>query len=314
MKLFKAFFSLVRWPNLVFIALTQLLFFYTIIIPSKEGSFVQIYLSLPLLFLLVLASVSIAAAGYIINDYFDLNIDLINKPDKLVVEKMIKRRWVIFWHFFLSMVGVAISFYVAFQSGIWLLGMANVLCVVLLFLYSISFKKKLLSGNILISMLTAWVILVLCMAEVRVQTNLDSDSIAANQRILRLGILYAGFAFVISLIREAVKDMEDIIGDRKYGCTTMPIVWGIQSTKIFISTWIVILIAILVALQVYVIPLGWWWSILYATGLLIYPLFKSLFMLKKAKTSEDYHKVSSIIKLVMLFGILSMVFFKWYGI
>ena len=312
MKLLQAFFNLVRWPNLVFIALTQFLFFYTIVIPSKEGSFAQVYLSLPLLVLLVFASVCIAAAGYIINDYFDLNIDLINKPDKLVVEKVIKRRWVIFWHFFLSMLGVALSFYVAFKSGIWLLGMANVICVVLLFLYSISFKKKLLSGNILISILTAWVILVLCMAEVRV--NMDNDLIAANQRILRLGILYAGFAFVISLIREAVKDMEDIVGDRKYGCTTMPIVWGIQSTKIFISTWIVILIAILVALQVYVIPLGWWWSILYATGLLIYPLFKSLFMLQKANKSEDYHKVSSIIKLVMLFGILSMVFFKWYGI
>lgn len=314
MKLLQAFLSLVRWPNLVFIALTQFLFFYTIVIPSKEASFTEVYLSLPLMVLLVLASVCIAAAGYIINDYFDLNIDLINKPEKLVVEKMIKRRWVIFWHFFLSMVGVALSFFVAIESGIWLLGMANILCVVLLFLYSISFKKKLLSGNILISILTAWVILVICMAEVRVQSSLNSDSIAANQRILRLGILYAGFAFVISLIREAVKDMEDIVGDRKYGCTTMPIVWGIQSTKIFISTWVVILIAILIALQVYVMPLGWWWSMLYATGLLIYPLFKSLFMLQKANRSEDYHKVSSIIKLVMLFGILSMVFFKWYGI
>jgi 4-hydroxybenzoate polyprenyltransferase len=314
MKLLQAFLSLVRWPNLVFIALTQFLFFYTIVIPSKEAFFTEVYLSLPLLVLLVLASVCIAAAGYIINDYFDLNIDLINKPEKLVVEKMIKRRWVIFWHFFLSMVGVALSFFVAIESGIWLLGMANILCVVLLFLYSISFKKKLLSGNILISILTAWVILVICMAEVRVQSSLNSDSIAANQRILRLGILYAGFAFVISLIREAVKDMEDIVGDRKYGCTTMPIVWGIQSTKIFISTWVVILIAILIALQVYVMPLGWWWSMLYATGLLIYPLFKSLFMLQKANKSEDYHKVSSIIKLVMLFGILSMVFFKWYGI
>ncbi|MCG9900213.1 MAG: geranylgeranylglycerol-phosphate geranylgeranyltransferase [Hydrotalea sp.] len=314
MKLLQAFLSLVRWPNLVFIALTQFLFFYTIVIPSKEAFFIEVYLSLPLLVLLVLASVCIAAAGYIINDYFDLNIDLINKPEKLVVEKMIKRRWVIFWHFFLSMMGVALSFFVAIESGIWLLGMANILCVVLLFLYSISFKKKLLSGNILISILTAWVILVICMAEVRVQSSLNSDSIAANQRILRLGILYAGFAFVISLIREAVKDMEDIVGDRKYGCTTMPIVWGIQSTKIFISTWVVILIAILIALQVYVMPLGWWWSMLYATGLLIYPLFKSLFMLQKANKSEDYHKVSSIIKLVMLFGILSMVFFKWYGI
>lgn len=314
MKLVQAFFSLIRWPNLVFIALTQLLFFYTIILPTKSASLSEVYLSSPLLILLILASVCIAAAGYIINDYFDLNIDLINKPDKLVVEKMIKRRWVIFWHFFLSMLGVALSFYVAFQSGIWLLGMANVLCVVLLFLYSISFKKKLLSGNILISMLTAWVILVLCMAEVRVVVNADTDLIASNQRILRLGILYAGFAFVISLIREAVKDMEDIVGDRKYGCTTMPIVWGIQSTKIFISTWVVILIAILVALQVYVLPLGWWWSIIYAMGLLVYPLFKSLFMLQKANSSEDYHKVSSIIKLVMLFGIVSMVFFKWYGV
>jgi 4-hydroxybenzoate polyprenyltransferase len=113
----------------------------------------------------VAASVVIAAAGYIINDYFDINIDQINKPTGNVVDKIVSRRWAMAWHFVLSGVGILLSAWVAWRTGFWYILIGNFFCVLLLFGYSVSLKRKLLSGNILISLLTAWVILVIGLSE-----------------------------------------------------------------------------------------------------------------------------------------------------
>ena len=311
MKLLAAFIRLIRWPNLVFIALTQFLFVYAIVRPVFSESPVQPNVSWLNFVLISVSSVLIAAAGYIINDYFDLNIDQVNKPDKMIVEKIIKRRWTIVWHIILSISGIAIGFYVDFTSHIWLLGFSNAVCVVLLFIYSTTLKRRLLIGNILISLLTAWVILVVAWCEynhlIRIHNGLHAE------KILRDTFLYAGFAFIISLIREVVKDMEDIEGDRRYGCTTMPIAWGINATKVFVAVWLIVLIGVLVIVQVYALRLGWNWSVAYCVVLIIAPLlwiFKKLFA---ARVPEDYHKLSSLIKLVMFTGILSMVFFRIYS-
>src|SRR6516225_8262439 len=111
-QLLGAFFRLVRWPNLVFIFLTQLLFYWGIQLPLQYYGPVWSltpFVSSALFFMLAISSVLIAAAGYIINDYFDLNIDRVNKPDKLVVDKIIKRRWSILWHWILSGLGIIIG-------------------------------------------------------------------------------------------------------------------------------------------------------------------------------------------------------------
>ena len=165
MKLIIAFFGLVRGLNLMFITLTQVLFYFFIQLSIFKDASMTPFLHLRLFFLLVAASVFIAAAGYIINDYFDLNIDRVNKPHKLVVEKVIKRRWAIVWHLSLSALGVLISFYVGWKVNNILIGFANLACVALLWFYSTTFKRKLLLGNIVISMLSAWVVLVLYFSE-----------------------------------------------------------------------------------------------------------------------------------------------------
>lgn len=311
LKLLPGFLRLVRWQNLVFIAITQFLFVYCIVHPVFESVGIPPNIKSYYFILLVSSSVTIAAAGYIINDYFDLNIDLINKPDKLVVEKIISRRWVIVWHLMLSSIGVLVALYIDFTSPVKFLTLANLSCVGLLFLYSISLKKKLLAGNILISLLTAWVILVITYAET---SNLlrSIETAPSIAKVTRISFLYAGFAFIISLIREVVKDMEDIEGDRKYGCYTMPIAWGINTSKVFISVWLVVLIAALVIVQFYVLQFRWWWSAGYCILFIIVPLlyiFKKLF---SANTSKDYHSLSTLIKLTMFTGILSMIFFRIY--
>jgi 4-hydroxybenzoate polyprenyltransferase len=316
MKLLFAFFRLVRWPNLLFIALTQLLFYYCIVIPSLPPAYYQLpyKLTQPLFFLLTGSSVLIAAAGYIINDYFDINIDLVNKPDKMVVEKIIKRRWAIVLHWSITTAGLFLSFYVSFKTSFIVLA-ANVLCTILLWFYSTTFKKKLLSGNVIISLLTAWTVLVLYFATnntYHFSVNFAPEILTAMNRIFKFAVLYSGFAFIISLVREVVKDMEDMEGDAKYNCKTMPVVWGVPPSKMFAGVWLVVLIGALTIIQFYAFQLGWWLAALYCSLLVILPIIWILRKLYIAQNTQQYHRLSNIIKLVMLSGILSMLFFKIY--
>jgi len=310
MKLLPAFLKLLRWPNLVFIALTQILFFYSVIPFVYKGLQVT-FLPQNIFYLLVAASVCIAAAGYIINDYFDLNIDLVNKPAKLIIEKYISRRWAILLHLGLSLIGFIISCYVGYKLRNIYIPFFNLLSIAGLWFYSTTFKKQLLIGNIVISLLTAWVILVITVAIYRLHGSVNEGSFIIP-RLIKVSILYAGFAFIISLIREVVKDMEDIQGDVKYGCRTMPIVWGIPVSKVFAGVWLVVLTGGVLILQFYVFQLGWWLSAIYSILLIIIPLLWVLQQLYKAQTPSDFSRLSSAIKIIMFTGIVSMLFFKIY--
>ena len=106
--------------------------------------------------------------------------------------------------------------------------------------------------------------------------------------------------------------MEDLPGDERYGCRTMPIVWGINASKVFAATWLVVLIAAIAIVQIYVLPFQWWWPALYSTSLIVAPLVIILRKLYKASSPNDFHRISNWLKFVMLTGILSMIFFKLY--
>ena len=315
MKLLVAFFQLIRWPNLFFIALTQALFYYFILLPSFTQIGPKAYLNIldeRLFWLLSLSSVLIAAAGYIINDYFDLPIDRVNKPDRMVVERVIKRRWTIVWHWILSGIGLLIGLYISWRLRNPIIIISHLVCVSFLWFYSTTFKRKLLIGNIIVSLLTAWVILVLYVCEFRFHRFVDPVYHSLLARVYKYAILYSAFAFIISLIREVIKDMEDIEGDAHAGCKTMPIVWGMNASKIFVATWIIVLIAALVVVQFYVLQFRWWWTIVYTFLFIIGPLIRLLSRLRSGVNSSDYHQLSSLVKMIMMTGILSMIFFKLY--
>jgi len=313
LKKITAFFQIIRWQNLVFIAIAQVLFHYCILKPNLAVLNEQPKIKGAYLLLMIVASILIAAGGNIINDYFDLNIDKINKPHKLIIEKYISRRYAIFLHLTTSLAGIMCSVYVAHKLNLFWLGIANTITVLVLFIYSASLKKKFLIGNIIVSALTAWVIMVLALPEYEV---LLLDPFSKNEvynKMFRLGILYASFSFIISVIREVIKDMEDVEGDRRNGCKTMPIVLGLNATKAFVAVWLIVIIALLVIAQIYVIRFKWWLSIGYSSIFLIIPLsivFKRLFA---AQTPTSFHQLSSIVKWIMLAGIASMLFFKMYS-
>lgn len=317
MKLFIAFLRLVRWPNLVMIAVTQLLFYITLVLPflSANEHITSSFTTLHFI-LLMISSLLITAAGNIINDYFDSNIDEINKPERKIIDKQIKRRWAIVMHILFSLTAILIGFYIDSQTPVFWLGISNTACVFLLFGYSISLKKKLLVGNVLISLLTAWVIIVCVFCYYRSFSCTGCDLAEWREhvyRFIRISFLYAGFAFIISLIREVIKDMEDIEGDARYGCKTIPIAWGIPAAKVFVAVWLVVLIGMISIVQFYVLQFGWIWSAVYSISLIILPLLWALQQLFRAQVPKDYHRLSTVIKLVMFTGLLSMIFFKIYA-
>ena len=314
MKLLIAFLRLVRSLNLFFIVLTQVLFYYCVLPFSFRlvEYTPKLFLQPSLFWLLCASSLLIAAAGYIINDYFDLNIDQVNKPEKQVVDSIIKRRWAILWHWGMSFLGVILSFYISWKLNNWVIGIANAGCVFLLMLYSSTFKRKVLIGNFIISILTAWVILVLFIAEWDLNRMTTGAVQIAMGRLFKLAVVYAGFAFIISLVREVIKDIEDMEGDARYNCKTIPIVWGVTVAKVFSAVWLAVLLAAIVILQFYVLQFGWWWSIIYSIMFIIAPLIWIIVRLYRAVTKADFHWLSNMVKLVMMTGILSMLFFKFY--
>jgi 4-hydroxybenzoate polyprenyltransferase len=319
MKLLAAFFQLIRWPNLFFIALTQWLFYYCVVYAlynGAPGSSVLNHQNSFLFYLLMAASVFIAAGGYIINDYFDRQIDEINKPQKVVVDRIVKRRWAIVWHLLFSFLGILLSAYVSYKTRRWVILPANIVCVALLWMYSTRFKRKLLTGNILIAALTAWVVIVVYFfagATLINYTGWKPENYPFNiKQLYKFTILYAGFAFIVSLIREAVKDIEDMNGDALHHCNTMPIAWGVPAAKVFTGVWIVVCVAALLIVQLYAWQSGWWISALYCILFIVLPLALVLRNLQKAVFASDYHQISNQMKLIMLAGILSMVFFKFF--
>jgi 4-hydroxybenzoate polyprenyltransferase len=190
----------------------------------------------------------------------------------------------------------------------------NFACVMLLFFYSSHFKRKMLIGNLVISALTAWVILVIYfyvgasffgMGVWRTSGYIDM------KKLFILSFMYGAFAFVITLIREVVKDLEDMYGDSRFHCKTLPIAFGVPVAKVFTAVWLVVAIIGLLLLQLYAWHAGWWWGVAYAVFFIIIPLLYSIKLLYKAHESKNYHQISNVLKWVMFFGILSMIFFKF---
>jgi 4-hydroxybenzoate polyprenyltransferase len=299
--------KLIRWPNLIFILLAETLFHFCIYKPlyplanaAVDGNF----------YLIVITYLLIAAAGYIINDYFDINIDQVNKPNRVVVGAYISRRWVIFWHLLFSVMGIYISTIAFPFQQYWHIHLSNLLTILFLWFYSTNFKKDFLIGNVVISILTAWSIAVVYFSKYTIQEIIHPNiNDVANFRFAKLMVLYSAFAFVLTLVREALKDMEDMEGDQKFGCKTLPIVWGLKPTKVYIGVWLVVVIACLGFIQLYVIPFGWWYCILYCLICIICPLVIVLIKLKTSYVSKDFKQLSLYVKIAMFAGILSMLFF-----
>ena len=310
MKLLAAYLRLIRYPNLIYIALTQFLLQYCVVAPVLRHNVSEPSLPVHYFVVLVLSTVIVAAAGYIINDYFDINIDIVNKPDKMVVDKIISRRWAMAWHTLLNMAGVSMGFILAWKIGQIYLGFVQVLSSLLLWFYSTSFKRQVLIGNVVISFLTALSVVVVGFYERQIYESFEAIMSPAGRKLIQIIGVYAIFAFVISMVREIVKDLEDMIGDSKDGCRTVPIVWGVAPAKRLCYGLLLGLQVLIILVEIRIGVMGWYWAIAYLLLFVQLPILYILRLLQQAHLPEHYHRVSSLVKVLMLTGILSMIFFK----
>ena len=289
---------LVRWKNLIIILFTQFLAWWCIILPNNP------VVLLPLNFtLLALSTTLIAAAGYIINDYFDIKIDLVNKPGKVVLEKSIPRKKAIIFHTELNICGLLPAAYVAFRAGHpeWII--LQVLCTVLLWFYSTHFKRQMLTGNVIVSILTALTILALVVYEPGIATVPSANSNPSPASVL---IVYSFFAFALTLMREIVKDMEDHIGDASEGCKTLPVVKGLEYSANFVLAVGIVSILALLYIAYSLFTHRMLFLSVYITILVALLAMWGAFLKNGQTTAAHYHKSSLGLKLIMLAGVFSL--------
>jgi len=283
---------LFRPSNLLIIAITQLfaLFFLN---ASRQAE----YLLRNDVILLVLATVLVAAAGNLINDYFDIKTDQINKPSQVIIGKNISKKAALVLYILLTVTSVILSYFINIKILLIVFAVSA-----LLLLYSAFLKQTPIIGNLLVSALTALTLFILLFLE----ENISNEGI----------YFFSSFAFLLSFFREIVKDVQDIKGDKKTGCKTLPVLLGIKtSTKI--------LKYLLFAIIIFTISFSFGyasdllsskevfeWFIIYILVAVVTPLIFIVFLLNLAKNNSDYKVISKITKFIMIAGIISMVFWK----
>ncbi|MFM7726552.1 MAG: geranylgeranylglycerol-phosphate geranylgeranyltransferase, partial [Flavobacteriales bacterium] len=257
---------------------------------------------------LVLSALLVTAAGNVINDYFDQRVDKINKPERIIVGKKINRKHAILIHQGLNILAFALVFWVATSNRYWMVLLFPLATTFMLWWYSPVFKKKPLIGNVIVAMCTALVPVFAAICDLQImqpQLALLSYSSGTLYNYAWLWILgIAAFAFVLTMIREVVKDAQDEPGDRSEHYQTLPILWGTQRTKRYVMGWIIIFFAMVAACAFRITNAT---DMLWLVGCLVAPMMVALYRVYAATTSADFGKVSSWIKLVMLGGLLLLV-------
>jgi len=256
--------------------------------------------------LFVLANVLLAAAGYAINDYYDVGCDAVNKPDKNMLLGKIPRKHAYTLNFILNSVACIIGFYCAYKVGTLKLGFLFIIVALVLFYYSLKYKRQFLTGNIVVGILAAY-----CVASVWLFHffALKANPEAFTDLIGSFGIItifvggYAVFAFIINFLREIVKDVEDLDGDKEYGFNTLPVRKGVKYAKSIVLALCILAMILLGVVQFFLFEsytmLSYYLFVIQI--LFIYLIIKTL----KSNEKSDFHLLSIFSKIIMIAGLLS---------
>ncbi|WP_373058725.1 geranylgeranylglycerol-phosphate geranylgeranyltransferase [Zunongwangia sp. H14] len=295
---------LIRYKNLLFIAATQFLIKYGLF----EAFGAAITLNFFGCFLLALATVCLAAGGYIINDVHDVETDLINRGEKTIIGAGVSEKTGYTLFMILNVVGVGIGFYLsnivgwpAF-SGLWIFASA------ILYFYATYLKRMALIGNIIVSCTIAGVVIIVGLYDVLPAINNQNQPL----QLLLFSILtdYAIFAFLINLLREMVKDQEDIKGDYNAGMQTLPILLGTSRTnKVIFTVALVPLVAIFYYTYTYLFQNTI--ATIYALVLIFAPLLFVMIKIWDAEKKKRYTRLSFILKMILFFGLISVGLYKY---
>lgn len=313
-----AWLTLIRWKNLVIVLLTQLLAWYCLIYGTARYFAKPGFLDFKNFFHLLLSTLMITAAGYIINDYFDIKIDNINKPAKMVLVNKIPLRVAIITHAALNILALGFCFVVAAHGGHFSWMLLQLACITLLWFYSTHFKRRFAIGNIVVALLTALTIAVLVLYEPMMYSYLGQPAIIHFYRDdsylnpVWVAAAYCLFAFMLTWMREIVKDMEDIKGDEAEGCKTMPVIIGLERSVKITRVLGIFTILMLLGLIYPLYIVRYHFLSIYTGLLLVVPLIAWLFFLPRHKTPEHFHSASRWLKIIMLAGICSLIVYNFH--
>jgi 4-hydroxybenzoate polyprenyltransferase len=311
------FLRLIRYKNLLIIAVTQYLMRYCIINPILKVSGLELQLDNFHFILLVLSTILITAAGYVINDYFDTGTDMLNRPETVLVGKTINRKMAMLIHILLNILGIGIGIYLSFKINILALGVAYILASGVLWFYSTTYKRQFLIGNLIVAIFTGMVPFIVALFEVPL-LNQQYKEILLRLNMNFNNILgwvggFSFFAFLSTLVREIIKDIEDFKGDRAFGRNTVPVVLGIRTSKII--TVCLIGFNIFSLLFIFFRFLKYtndgrvdFITLSYFVVLLIVPFLILAYLIIQAEDKEHYHRASNLTKIIMLAGILYSLF------
>ncbi len=252
---------------------------------------------------MVTATILIAAAGYISNDYFDTITDRINKPEKLYIGKQITRGFALSSALLLSLAATILALWLSWSANSWLPGLILVTALLVAWWYAIRLKKSLLLGNIAVACMSAGTIAMAWLIE-----GLFSGIPEAPSMLITIIVVaISSFAFLLSFIREIVKDIEDIEGDKLIDCQSLPIVKGILITKKVLYLFTSITFLLLIISQLYLFHFSKYIALAWLFACVEVPLVVFIRKLIRSESKADFHRLSSLLKMIMLGGILTMV-------
>ena len=309
-EIIKPYLQLLRVGNLTFAAILLYVMEKWVATPLLQLEQFGELMPWWILTLLIVSVVGIAAGGYVINDYFDVKIDRINRPDNLVVTRIISRDAAMNLFYGLTAVGVIAGTVVAWWAHSWTLLFTYVVIPGLLWFYSASYKRMFLVGNLVVAFASAIVPLLVAIANADYLHHLYQNALAYSPIVGELYVWtggFAAFAFLLTWVREIMKDIEDIEGDREMECRTLPIVWGDKVAKIIATILLVVIATLIVYILFAVLPFSHEWKSLptrYVVFGLIVPILCSIVLLWAANNRTEYHRVQTIIKFAMFMGML----------
>ncbi len=302
-----AFFNLVRWPNLLIMALTQVLVRQCLLVPILKTAHMDVQLPAAGFILLIAGTVLIAAGGYTINDYFDRKIDRVNRPDHMIVGSRIHPRRAMAYHLILTSLGIVAGSFAAWITGKLYLSLIFIMVSGLLWFYSTTYKREFLLGNIIVALLTGFVPFIVLLFELPLLAESYGSDVQPIIPILLSWILgFATFAFLVNLVREIIKDCEDFEGDQAYGKKTIPVIWSMFSARIIASVILLLVSALLIF--IWFMFLREYFTLAYFAFMLVAPLLLLTFMLlRRNPDQKKWHQISLGLKIIMLNGLGYMI-------
>lgn len=294
---------------MLIIAIIQIALYFVIIGKIYALAGINLAMQTQYLILLVIITVLIAGAGYIVNDYFDIRTDRINKPEAMILGPKIKRKTGFKIQLVMNLGAISAGFLISFIAGSWRLGLIFPMLIMLLWLYSVKYKRMEIWGNLAIAFLSAMVILVVWLFEFFIlRKNPDEFVMVVPYLgiITRFFSIFALFAFLLTFIREVLKDAEDMRGDAITGMRTFAVTRGIDaSVKLAmilsgLSSLVILIVSISFILK------GMSIAGVYYIIAVLFPLVWVIFKTYRAREKADFHFLSNAIKIIMIAGIIGL--------